>query len=94
MATEAPYPGATAYLLDAGPLVVALDRGDQHRAWALHMLDRLDTPVLTCEAVVSEACFLARRGGGEGARVLDLLVVLGAQIVPAWPLGTAEVLRR
>ena len=94
MTTDAPVPGTRAYLLDAGPLVAALDGDEQHHAWAARTLDRLDAPVLTCEAVVSEAWFLARRGGGEGARVLDLLAALDAQVLPAWPLGTADALRR
>ena len=62
MTTEAPVPGARAYLLDAGPIVAALDTDDQDYTWARRTLDRLDAPVLTCEAVLSEAWFLTGRG--------------------------------
>ena len=94
MTTEAPVPGTTAYLLDAGPLVALANRRDQHRAWALRTLDRLDAPVLTCEAVLSEAWFLTRRGGGDPTRVLDFVTALDAQVVPAWRPRTDEILRR
>ena len=94
MTTEAPVPGATAYLLDAGPLVAVANRRDQHRAWAVRALDRLDAPVLTCEAVLSEAWFLTERGGGDPTGLLDLLAVLGAEVVPAWRPRTEAVLRR
>ena len=94
MTTEAPVPGTTAYLLDAGPIVAALDDDEQHHAWAVRTLDRLDAPVLTCEAVLSEAWFLARRGGGDPARVLDLVRLLDAQVVPAWRPRTDALLRR
>ena len=94
MMTDAPVPGTTAYLLDAGPLVAALNRREQHHAWAARTLDRLDAPLLTCEAVLSEAWFLARRGGGDPARVLDLVALLGVEVVPAWRPRVDEILRR
>ena len=94
MNTEAPVPGTPAYLLDAGPLAAAVNRRDQHHAWAVRTLDRLDAPILTCEAVVSEAWFLARRGRGDPTGVLDLVAALDAQVVPAWQPRTDALLRR
>ena len=94
MTTEAPVPGTTAYLLDAGPLVAAYDADEQHHTWATRTLDRLDAPILTCEAVLSEAWFLARRGGGDPTCVLDLVRLLDAQVVPAWRPRTDDVLRQ
>lgn len=85
---------ASAYLLDAGPLVALLNRREQHHAWARRTLDALDAPLLTCEAVLSEAWFLAKRGGGDPARVLELVQILGAEVVPAWNERTEEFLRR
>lgn len=83
---------ASAYLLDAGPLVALLNRREQHHAWARRTLDALDAPALTCEAVLSEAWFLARRGGGNPIRLLELLSVLGAEVVPVWRPRTEEFL--
>jgi predicted nucleic acid-binding protein len=92
--TEAPVPGARAYLLDAGPLVAAYDADEEHHTWAVRTLDRLDAPVLTCEAVLSEAWFLAKRGGQDPARVLDLAAALGTEVVPAWGPRADEIARR
>jgi len=48
-------------LIDTGPLVALLSRSDRHHAWARDVLDAFEPPVFTCEAVVSEACFLLAR---------------------------------
>lgn len=60
-------------VLDTGPLVAFLNRRDKHHAWAVAQWDRVDAPLLTCEAVLSEASFLLERAGGAGARVLDVV---------------------
>ena len=48
-------------ILDTGPLVALLNSRDSHHRWAQEQWDTIEPPLLTCEAVVSEACFLARR---------------------------------
>lgn len=58
------------------------------------MLDGLDAPLLTCEAVVSEAWFLIRRGGGNPVLLLELLEILNAKVVPAWGPRTQRFLER
>ncbi len=45
-------------LLDTGPLVAFLNRRDKFHNWALAQWDQIKPPMLTCEAVISEACFL------------------------------------
>ncbi len=47
-------------LLDTGPLVALLVPKEKHHRWAQQAL-RVRTRVLTCEAVLSEACFLLRK---------------------------------
>jgi uncharacterized protein len=56
-------------LLDTGPLVALLDRGDHFHAWMKEIWATVEPPVLTCEAVMTEACFLLRSlyGGKEAA---------------------------
>jgi uncharacterized protein len=49
-----------AFLLDTGPLVALLNRADTHHAWATEQWGRIQPPLLSCEAVLSEACFLLR----------------------------------
>ena len=85
---------ASAYLLDAGPLVALMNRRERHHAWARRTLDVLEAPLLTCEAVLSEAWFLARRGGADPVRVLELVRVLGIEVVPAWRPRLEALLRR
>jgi predicted nucleic acid-binding protein len=45
-------------IVDTGPLVALLDSREPHHAWARETLRSLQTPLHTCEAVLSEACFL------------------------------------
>jgi uncharacterized protein len=57
-------------LVDTGPLVAAFNASDRHHAWALEQLKRIPPPFATCEAVLSEVCFLVR--GAAQDRVLAL----------------------
>jgi predicted nucleic acid-binding protein len=58
-------------IVDAGPLVAFFNRSDGHHDWAAAQFGSLKPPLLTCEAVLSEACFLLRAGGIDPALVLD-----------------------
>jgi predicted nucleic acid-binding protein len=59
--------------LDTGPLVAYLVANDQHHAWATDQFTHLPPPYITCEAVLSEACFLVSRGGLSPEIVLEAL---------------------
>jgi uncharacterized protein len=48
-------------LLDTGPLVALIDKRDQYHSWATTTVATLPPPFLTCESVISEACFLLGR---------------------------------
>ncbi len=61
-------------LLDTGPLVAFLDRRDRHHGWAKTQWAEIDPPLLTCEAVLTEACFLVRSLPGGSTAVLDLVI--------------------
>ena len=55
-------------ILDTGPLVAVLDKRDRYHDWAVNQWGNIAKPVLTCEAVISEACFLLKNVyGGEDA---------------------------
>ena len=60
-------------LLDTGPLVAALNRRDQYHLWATAQLARISPPLLTCEAVLSEACFLLQNLKGASEAVVKLV---------------------
>jgi len=58
-------------LADTGPIVAYLSGRDRHHAWAVGLFKQLRPPLLTCEAVLSEAVFLLRLAPGGGDRVMD-----------------------
>lgn len=60
-------------LLDTGPLVAFLNRRDRYHEWSKEILGEAGSPVLSCEAVISEACFLLRRAGGGAEAVMKLV---------------------
>lgn len=47
-------------ILDTGPLVAYLDRREEHHRWAVEQFSTLTDPLLVCEAVITEACFLLK----------------------------------
>ena len=68
----------TRVIVDTGPLVAMLNRRDRRHAWVRDVLGSVEPPVFTCEAVISEACFLlGRLPGGHDA----MLALLAHQIV-------------
>ena len=58
-------------LMDAGPLVAYLNAREVHHDWAVEQFATLDLPFITCEPVLTEACFLVARGGLPPVRALD-----------------------
>ena len=60
-------------IVDTGPLVALLNGNDSQHEWARVVLDRIEPPLVTCEAVVSEACFLLHRIHGGQDAVMELL---------------------
>ena len=60
-------------LIDTGPLVAYLNRADRHYDWARSRLAEHSPPLLTCEAVLAEACFILAKYPSGQATVLELL---------------------
>lgn len=63
-------------IVDTGVLVALIDRRDQYHAWVSTQLAEVEPPLLTCEAVVSEAWFLLQRVS-NGREALLLLLEQG-----------------
>lgn len=51
--------------VDTGPIVALLDADEVRHDWARTRFEDLRAPLLTCEAVLSEASFLLRRAGAD-----------------------------
>jgi uncharacterized protein len=47
-------------ILDTSVLVALLSVRDNHHPWAKNILEAIAKPLLTCEAVLTETCFLLR----------------------------------
>jgi predicted nucleic acid-binding protein len=62
-----------AVLLDTGPWVALLSRNDTHHKWAVEHFRRLPPPLLSCEAVVAETCFLLKRSGFDPSLPLQFI---------------------
>jgi uncharacterized protein len=60
-------------LLDTGPLVAQLDRRDRYHEWTLEQMAKLASPLLTCEAVLTEACWLLRHHHAAQRAVLEMV---------------------
>jgi predicted nucleic acid-binding protein len=60
-------------VLDTGPLVAFLYGRERDHDWAAEQFDRVDQPFISCEPVLTEACFLVSRNGQSPVVVLDIL---------------------
>ena len=45
-------------ILNTSPLVALIDKGDRFDNWTTQMWKTISLPLYTCEAVISETCFL------------------------------------
>ncbi len=50
-----------AAIVDTGPLVAFLDRGERHHAWVTERIGEIEAPLLVCEPVLAETMFLLQR---------------------------------
>jgi predicted nucleic acid-binding protein len=60
-------------LLDTGPWVALLSRNDTHHQWAIEQFRVFQPPLLSCEAVVAETCFLLKRSGFDPSLALQFI---------------------
>jgi predicted nucleic acid-binding protein len=58
-------------LLDTGCIVALLDRSEQFHEHCAEVLSSIAAPLITCEAVLAEACYLLRRLEGAMAAVIQ-----------------------
>jgi len=60
-------------VLDTGPLVSFLAAESEHAAWVQEQWQRLAAPMLTCEAVLTEAAYILKREGADPDALFELL---------------------
>ena len=75
----------TTWIVDTGPLVAYLDARDRYHSWAKGVLKTVTPPLLTCEAVLSEALFLVQEAPQRTRDALLTMVAHGL-VVPKFYL--------
>lgn len=60
-------------LIDTGPLVAFLNRRDRFHDWTATQWNQIAAPMFTCEAVISESCYLLSGIKSANDRVMQLL---------------------
>ena len=60
----------TRVLADTGPLVAYFNRRDRWHRWVAEQMAALHPPLITCEPVLTEACFLIQKSGGKPAELV------------------------
>ncbi|MBW4429471.1 MAG: PIN domain-containing protein [Nostoc desertorum CM1-VF14] len=60
-------------IIDTGPLVAFINRREHLHAWVINTLATIEQPLLTCEPVIVETCFLLRNIYGGQDTVISLL---------------------
>lgn len=57
-------------LLDTGVIVALLDRDERHHLQCVEIVSDIAGPLVTCEAVIAEACYLPRQTHGVPEAVI------------------------
>lgn len=78
-------------IVDTGPIVGFLLEGDVHHPWAIEYFSNISPPLVTCEAVITEASHLARRHQNGASGVLELVRRGILLVEPVLPEGAARV---
>jgi predicted nucleic acid-binding protein len=60
-------------ILDTGFLVALLNRTEKYHSWVKSQLSKISSPMITCEPVITEACFLLQTIHGGEKAILDLV---------------------
>ena len=60
-------------ILDTGPLVAFLNRRDQYHQWTVNQWQLIEPPLITCEPVITESCFLLSRIPGGSSSIMQLI---------------------
>ena len=72
-------------ILDTGPLVGSLDSDDQWHERSASQFAAIRQPAFTCEAVISEACFLLREVPDSRQMIFALVERGVLRVVPVLP---------
>ena len=69
-------------ILDSGCLVAFLSKKDFYHQWVENQLTKINPPLITCEAVISESCFLLGRCDFNRKQDVIKLLQTGFMTIP------------
>jgi len=69
------------HILDAGPIIAALNRGDSHHRWACDTIERLGPPFFTCPEALAEAAALTQ----QPTAIVEMIEA--GEIIPSFALA-------
>ncbi len=81
----------TTLILDTGPLVGWLDASDHLHPWSVEVFAGFDSPLLTCDAVLAEACHLLRSTRTAQDRILEMVQLGGLIVHPMMPAEASAI---
>lgn len=59
--------------VDTGPLVALVSGGDRYHGWAKEQFGAIKPPLYTCDAVLTEACYLVRKDPKGPLAILEMV---------------------
>ena len=80
-------------VVDTGPIVAMLDADEANHDWAMLQVQRLRAPLVTCEAVLTEAAFLMSRAGADSSIVPKLITRGFVTIAKLFDDDAAQIVR-
>ncbi|MBZ5500089.1 MAG: PIN domain-containing protein [Acidobacteriia bacterium] len=80
-------------LLDTGPLVAYLNARDRYHEWTVAQLSGMAAPLITCEAVISQSCFVLRNFPVAQQAVFDM-IRRGLLVIPFDLVSEAEAVQK
>lgn len=76
-------------LCDTGPLIAYLNRNDPFHKWATEQMRLFRPPLLTCEAVMTEAAYFLREDGLDPSALFAMLergaLRIDFALAASWP---------
>ena len=80
-------------VVDTGPIVAMLDADEANHDWVMSQVQRLRAPLVTCEAVLTEAAFLMSRAGVDSSVVPQLVTRGFVTIAKLFDDDAAQIVR-
>lgn len=60
-------------IIDTGPLAALIDKRDAWHQWTVNRVKEIRPPLITCEAILSECCFVLMRSGIELTHLFNFI---------------------